>query len=157
MINCTFENGNKASLRHAVCDVLVLQDGQILLGKRSPKLSEGGKWGLIGGFMERDETIAEGATREVYEETGWEIKNLTLLWIRDNPQDKREDRQNIKFIFFADAVKQTGQPDWENDALQWFPLDDVPPAEALAFDHADSIAAYKEYLKDRTPLPIMAL
>jgi len=30
MINCEFENGDKASLRHVVVDNLVLKDGKIL-------------------------------------------------------------------------------------------------------------------------------
>ncbi len=156
MINCEFENGNKASLRHAVMDTLVLKDGKILLAKRSMKLSEGGKWGLVGGFMERDETLAEGATRETYEETGWEIKNLTMLAIIDNPHHASEDRQNIKFIFFAEGIKQTSEPDWESDEIKWFPLDDLPPKEQIAFDHADSIDLYKSFLRDKPALPIMA-
>ena len=71
MINCEFENGNKASLRHVVVDNLVLKDGKILLVKRTGKLLEGGKWGLAGGYVDRDETVKEAAKREILEETGY--------------------------------------------------------------------------------------
>ncbi|HEX8932049.1 MAG TPA: NUDIX hydrolase, partial [Patescibacteria group bacterium] len=112
MIHCTFENGNKTSLRHAVVDIIVLKDNQVLLIKRSPKISEGGKWAIIGGFVDRDETLTEAATREVFEETGYRIKNLSLLTIRDNPHRPREDRQNIAFVFFCTALEQEGEMDW---------------------------------------------
>jgi len=70
MITCTFENGNRASLRHVVVDNLVLQGDRILLVKRAVQLIEGGKWGLVGGFVDRDETIRQAAAREIMEETG---------------------------------------------------------------------------------------
>jgi hypothetical protein len=50
MITCYFEDGNKALLRHTVVDVLVLNDkNELLMVKRTAKLVEGGKWGIIGG------------------------------------------------------------------------------------------------------------
>lgn len=155
MITCAFENGNTASLRHITVDVLLLKDNKILLVKRSMKLSEGGKWGLTGGYMERDETLAEGAAREVYEESGWTLRDLTLLTIKDNPNRPKEDRQNISMTYFAQAVEQTGQPDWESDEIRWWPLDQLPPRDQIAFDHADSIDLYKKYLAENLPLPIL--
>ena len=38
----------------------------MLLARRSPELLEGGKWGILGGFLEQDETCIDGARREVY-------------------------------------------------------------------------------------------
>ena len=55
MLTCTFEDGNKNSLRHVVVDTIVCKDGKVLLVKRIGKLLEGGKWGLVGGFVERDD------------------------------------------------------------------------------------------------------
>lgn len=65
MITCTFENGNRASLRHVVLHAVVERDGALLLVKRAPHVSEAGKWGLPGGFLDRDETLAAGALREL--------------------------------------------------------------------------------------------
>src|SRR5579884_2058083 len=148
MINCAFENGNQASLRHATVDVIVIKNGQVLLVKRNNKLLEGGKWSLTAGFVDRDETAAQAGAREVLEESGWQIKNLTLLTIRDNPDRPAEDRQNISFVFFCEAVEKTGESDWESDEVRWFSLDSLPPREQLAFDHAEDIALYKRYLKE---------
>ena len=86
MITCTFEDLGIGNLRHVVVDVLVLKNKEILLTKRAEGLLEAGKWGLIGGLLDRDETIEEGAKREVFEETGWRVKNLKLLKIIDNPK-----------------------------------------------------------------------
>ncbi len=155
MITCAFEDGNKASLRHVVVDTLVLQDNKILLVKRTAKLLEGGKWGVIGGFMERDETISQAAEREIHEETGWKVKDMTLLTIVDRPERPQEDRQNISFVYFCTATEKTGEPDWESDDQQWFPLDELPPAEQLAFDHGSHIKVYQKYLKESLSLPYL--
>src|ERR1700722_19697338 len=102
MITCTFEDDGTAKLRHVVVDGLVFnQKGEILLVKRTAKLLEGGKWGLIGGFMDRNETLMQGLEREIFEETGWKVTNMTLLRIKDKPNRPHEDRQNISFVYFC--------------------------------------------------------
>jgi len=159
MITCTFEDGNVAdniSLRHAVADVLVLNDKQqILLAKRAPHLLEGGKWAMIGGYVEMGETIAESATREVLEETGWNVRDMRLMRINDNPNRPHEDRQNVSFVYFCQATDQTGTPDDESTELRWFNLDNLPPAKELAFDHIISIDLYRHYLKQPFQIPFV--
>lgn len=154
MINCEFEDGGKVSLRHAVVNSLVLKDGKILMVKRSLKLLEGGKWGLAGGFADRDETLKEAAEREIFEETGWRVKDLQLLTIIDNPVSQREDRQNISFVYFCTAVEKNGEADWESDEQKWFALNDLPAKDTIAFDHADCIKLYQNYLTKNLSLPI---
>jgi ADP-ribose pyrophosphatase YjhB (NUDIX family) len=154
MIKCEFENGNKASLRHAVTDLIVVKDSKILLVKRAAGLLDGGKWGLPAGYMERDETILDCARRELMEETGWEAGELTLLAIDDKLVRPGDDRQNIIFLFFCTVTKRTGEPDNESDDVQWFPLDKLPPAEQLAFDYANAIKLYRRYEKEKFPVPI---
>jgi 8-oxo-dGTP diphosphatase len=148
MITCKFEDGGDALLRHVVIDTIVLKDGKILMVKRTGKLLEGGKWGLVGGFVDRDETLVQAAAREIHEETGWEVKDITLLRVNDDPNRPKEDRQNISFVYFCQAVKKTGEPDWESDDQQWYDLDALPDRESIAFDHADSIDLYKKHLQN---------
>jgi 8-oxo-dGTP diphosphatase len=155
MINCTFEDGGRASLRHVIVDTLVLQNDKILMVKRTKKLLEGEKWGLVGGFVNRDETTAQAAEREIMEETGWKVKDLTLLRVNDNPNRPHEDRQNVAFVFFATATEKTGKPDWESSAQEWFDLNDVPAQEQIAFDHASSIKLYKKHLSEQYALPVV--
>jgi len=146
MITCIWEDGSKATLRHAVVDTIVIKDNKILLVKRTGKLLEGGKWGLVGGFVERDETLKQAAEREVFEETGWKVKDITLLTINDSPNRPKEDRQNIAFVYYCQATEKTGEADDESDDQQWFPLSEIPPIETIAFDHAEDIKLYKDYL-----------
>lgn len=156
MISCEFEDGGKTSnLRHVTADCIVIKNHQVLLGKRSSKLLEGGKWGLLGGYMNRDETATQAAQREVMEESGWEIKNLRLLRVKDYPDRPKEDRQNISFVYVTDAVGQTGDKDWENDEIRWFDLDKLPAEEMMAFDHLQDIMLYKAYLNNPFPIPFI--
>jgi 8-oxo-dGTP diphosphatase len=154
MITCAFEDGNAATLRHVAVDTLVIKSNKILLVKRTAKLLEGGKWGLVGGFVERDETTMQAAAREVMEETGWQIKNLILLTINDQPDRPGEDRQNIALVYFGEATEKTGEADWESDDQQWFDWDKLPPDENIAFDHAANIKLYRKYLRENFTLPI---
>ena len=67
MITCIFEDGGRAGLRHVALHALVEREGALLMVKRAPHLGEGGKWGLPGGFLDRDETLAQGVLRELLE------------------------------------------------------------------------------------------
>jgi len=159
MINCQFENGSRTSLRHVAVNAIVIKDGHVLLGKRGlyhgKPIPESGKWGLIGGYFDRDETMRQAVCREVMEESGWEIDNLVLLRINDNPNRPKEDAQNVDMIFMVDAVRQVGVSDEEVTELKWFDLNQLPDPELIAFDHGEDIELYKRYLKEQFPLPVL--
>jgi len=155
MVTCTFENGNQNSLRHVTVGCLVLRDDQILLAKRAEGLLEAGKWCLLGGYMERDETTAQTCIREVMEESGWNIDDPRLFRINDSPNRPGEDRQNVDFIYVANATDQIGQHDWETAELRWFPFGALPSPEEFAFDHLDSVELYKQYRSKPFDLPVM--
>lgn len=153
MLTCTFEDGGKGNLRHTVVDTLVLRGDEILLNKRAARLLEGGKWGLIGGYVELNETLSQAVAREAFEETGYEVTNIRILKIIDNPHRPSEDRQNISFVFICEAGAQKGESDDEVTELRWFDLNDLPPRETIAFDHFESIASYIKWKKRPYPLP----
>ena len=148
MITCTFENGSQNSLRHVTVGCLVIKDEKILLAKRASGLLEAGKWCLLGGYADRDEDTAQTGIRETMEESGWTIENLKLLRVNDNPNRPHEDRQNIDFIYIADAIAEVGEKDWESEEVRWFDLDNLPADDEIAFDHLDSIALYKKHLAE---------
>lgn len=155
MITCKFENGNENSLRHVTVSCIVVKDGKILLGKRSEGLLEAGKWCLLGGFANRDETTSETGIRESLEESGWGVGNLKLLYVNDNPDRPHEDRQNIDFVYIADALEQVSKPDWESQEVRWFALNDLPDKRDIAFDHSDGIELYRKYLDKKFDLPVL--
>jgi ADP-ribose pyrophosphatase YjhB (NUDIX family) len=142
MITCHFENGGRAALRHAVVHAVAERDGALLLVRRAEHLPEGGRWGLPGGFLDRDETLAEGVLRELFEETGWTGRVIGLLRVNSNPDRPREDRQNVAFDFVVAPITQTGRPDAESTAVAWIPIDRLPPLDTLAFDHGDTVQDY---------------
>ena len=65
----------------------IIEDGRLLLEKRS----DCGWWGLIGGRLEIGETAEKCVIREVFEETGLELKSnqLELFSIYSDPRDGR--------------------------------------------------------------------
>ncbi|OGK32861.1 hypothetical protein A3I50_02495 [Candidatus Roizmanbacteria bacterium RIFCSPLOWO2_02_FULL_37_9] len=159
MITCAFENNNKAYLRHVTVNAIVTKNKKVLLGERGTldgkPILESGKWALLGGFFGRDENLIQAVKREVLEESGWEIDELQLLRINDNPDRPKEDRQNVDIIFFAKAVKQIKSADEEVKKLQWFDLDKIPPRDQIAFDHGDDLELFMKYIKEKFPIPVL--
>jgi 8-oxo-dGTP diphosphatase len=142
MITCIFESGSRATLRHVVVHAVVERDAALLLVRRASHLSEGGKWALPGGFLDRNEHLVDGVLRELREETGWAGEVRYLLRINSRPDRPREDRQNVAFDFVIAPLKEVGQPDHESSAVEWIPLDRLPPLDSLAFDHGETIRLY---------------
>lgn len=158
MISCTFENGNNAlrGLRHVtVGAIAVNNDKQILLVRRAPNMHNGGKFTIPGGFLDRDEDIAQGALRELKEETGYDGEIVSLFRVNDNPNRPKEDRQNVDFIYIVKVVSGALTINSEVTNISWFSKDKLPKEEEFAFDHRDSILKYFEYLEKEFPLPII--
>ena len=156
MIRCTFENGSPAKLRHVAVHAIAVKEEKILLVKRSRTLStEPGKWALPGGFLDLNETVVEGALRELHEETGWEGKAVGITWINTRPDRPGDDRQDIAFDVVIAPTTQTGKPDNESSEVVWAPLHALLPYEPLAFDHKQSIALYLTQRKKSFLQPIV--
>lgn len=154
MITCTFEHGGRAGLRHVVVHAVVERNGALLLGRRAPHLSEGGKWGLPGGFLDRDETLVDGVLRELREETGWEGRVVTLLRVNSRPDRPREDLQNVAFDFVIEPLEKRGEPDAESSDVQWIPIERVLSLD-LAFDHLETVRSYLDFCQRLTTAPIL--
>ncbi len=157
MLTCTFENQGTAHLRHVAVHAIAIQAGKILLVKRAPNLINGNKYGFPGGYLELDETVAEGCLRELKEETGYDGQIEALFSICDNPHRQGEDRQNVAFSYLVTVGEKTGQPDHESTAVEWFDLDDLPAEPEFAFDHWAHLAEYQKYAHQpqNIHLPIM--
>ena len=155
MITCTFENGNKANLRHVVVHAIIEMEGKLLLEKRTGDLLESGKWSLPSGFLNRDETAADGIIREVKVETGWDCEVISFFRINTNPNRPHEDRQNVAIEFLVKPIKKTGEQDRESSKVEWIPINTLIPFENFAFDHGESIKLYLQYRKTPFQLPIV--
>lgn len=137
MLECTFENGNTANLRHACANAIVLSDDRssILLARRSPNLVGGGLWCLPGGYMELHSRAKETAKKEIEEETGYDAEITGLVCVVDGKERNDNDRHNVVFVFAAVAKNKVGTPDEETSELCWFALDSLPEKSEWAFDH----------------------
>jgi 8-oxo-dGTP diphosphatase len=156
MIICHFEKSKQpAYLRHVVVDMLVVDKGKILLVKRAGKYLEPNKWALPGGFVQRDETTAQAAMREIKEETGYQTKIIGLFRLIDTPHRPKEDRQNVSFVYLLQPLKKVGGSDHEIDRIKWFDLDRLPPRNQIAFDHFDNLKLYRRHLKKPFNLPLL--
>lgn len=78
------------------CEVFLIKDNAVLLGKRKNCYGEG-TWGLPGGHLEYGESILECAKRELKEELGIEGLKLSLISIIDNI-DERGHYLHISFL-----------------------------------------------------------
>ena len=144
MITCKFEKGYEASLRHVVVDALIVDKDKILLVKRAEHLTNGGKYAIPGGYLDRDETAEQAVVREALEETGFNVKVEELFKIIDKPDRPQEDRQNVAFIYITKPLEKSGKADDESSEVKWFSIEDLPAENEFAFDHYQTIQEYKK-------------
>jgi len=95
------------------------------------------QWALPGGFLEENETLAEGAKRELEEETGLKLEKLQQIGAFGTPgRDPRGRTISIAFLTLIDAEAKVKASDDAVDS-KWFSFNDLPD---LAFDHREIIS-----------------
>src|SRR5215475_5051588 len=70
------------SLVPAVVALVAREDGAVLLIRRT----DNGSWALPGGAVEMNESVAEAAVRETFEETGIQVEVTGLLGVYSDPR-----------------------------------------------------------------------
>jgi 8-oxo-dGTP diphosphatase len=80
-----------------------------------------GGWGIPGGFLTKDEQPEAGLRRELKEEIGIEVEDVTILFART----LRKPRQ-IEIYYRARAVGQPAPCSFEIRKAGWFAIDDLP-------------------------------
>jgi 8-oxo-dGTP diphosphatase len=112
--------------------VMMMRDYEILLGRRhsdpakaDSELHGEGTWTMPGGKLEFGESFAEGARREVKEETGMELGQANVICVNN---DKVPDAHFVTIGFFSKDFQ--GEPKvMEPDEIvewRWFDLKDLP-------------------------------
>ncbi|EDO28571.1 predicted protein [Nematostella vectensis] len=105
---------------YIVAAVIIREDGKILM-MREAKESCLGKWYLPAGRLEKNESLVQGAKREVIEETGLEFEPSTMIcidtvfgnWIR------------VTFTGKIIGGKLKTKPDKESLEAAWFSREDI--------------------------------
>lgn len=111
-------------------DVLILFNDKLVLIKRGREPFKD-LFALPGGFVEYGETVENAALREANEETGLDVKELSLLGVYSDPN--RDPRgHTVSVVFHGIGL---GAPKAGDDAkeLFFFELNSVP--DNLSFDH----------------------
>lgn len=104
----------------------ILRDGRLLLIRRI-NAPEAGAWGLPGGKVDLFETAADGASREVLEETGLRIEARDLLCIADQIDRDAGEHWFAPVFLVEDAEGEpTIMEPGKHDGLEWFALDALP-------------------------------
>jgi len=105
---------------NVVGTVPVSADGRVLLCKRNIE-PRWGKWTLPAGFMELDETTAEGAVRETEEEAGAHIRLGPLFTLLSVPRVGQ-----VHLFYLATLLSDQFNPGHETIEARLFSEDEVP-------------------------------
>jgi ADP-ribose pyrophosphatase YjhB (NUDIX family) len=85
---------------------VVLRGTRVLIVQRAQQ-PNAGRWGFPGGVLELGETVAEGAMRELSEETG--IVAEAAGWLNVSDAITRDDEGRVQFHYTLIAVRGTWQ------------------------------------------------
>lgn len=125
-------------IQSAVAAVIV-KNGKVLLTRRSKFLSEGGKWCLPGGGMEKWETALNAVKRETMEEVGLKTSSAKLLFVHEEIVKRLNLHANV-FVYEI-KTSQDIKTNWEVTETGWFSKSEVSKM-SLAFTHKDILNKY---------------
>lgn len=121
----------------------------ILACKRGPGCPDFvGLWNCPCGYLDYNETCQQAVVREIFEETGFELKpeQMKLIYINDDPEDS--NKQNITFRYgtcingdILPILNTDNSEEDEVEELKWIDLDDLDEYE-FAFGHKELIKEY---------------
>lgn len=124
----------------------------LLVARKYPPFA--GAWALPGGFVEANETLADAARRELYEETSVSELYIEQFYTFGDPgRDPRRQCVSIAHIGLCDTPPPLATSD-ETPQVQWHPLDHLPPV--LAFDHQQIITKAHTYLQSHLEYTTLA-
>jgi 8-oxo-dGTP diphosphatase len=128
--------------------VLIEEDGQVLLGRRSGSYGEG-KWCLPQGFIEFDEDFLTAAIREVKEETGIDVEIRSILSVVSNFLSP--GLHTLAIVLLARVVGGALCAADDLEAVEWYPL--AGPLPEMAFE-ADAHICERYYTIQLTGAPV---
>ncbi|MEI6731078.1 MAG: NUDIX domain-containing protein [archaeon] len=119
--------------------IFTIQEGElkVLLIKRNhPPFKD--TWAIPGGFVKMDESLENGAKRELQEETGVKAVYLEQLYTFGEPnRDPRGRVITVAYMALINSENITLKAATDASEAEWFPVAKIPK---LAFDHKDILA-----------------
>lgn len=147
-----FKEVHKNSLLHRFVRILVENNnGEFVLSKRSPNITDSGMIDSAGGHVSSGETYEQTAYRELEEEYGIKAKDLTLIGkIEDRTRLEKENM--LGQLFYYKTEEQINFNKDEVELIEHIKIDDL-------LNHYDNylispklkscIDTYKKYLKEK--------
>lgn len=133
-------------LNYAGC-IIFDEQNRLLLQKRS----DCEQWGFLGGMVEAGESVSEAAVREIKEESGLDVKIVSLFGVYSKyfaEYSNGDKAQPIVHMFKAEVIGgELIKGNDETIELKYFDLSDIP--ELFCKQHRDildDIIAGREYV-----------
>ncbi len=103
----------------------IFRDEQVLLVRER---SDGG-WSLPGGWADVNEAPAAMVEREVWEESGFHARAQKVIGVYESNHDREPllVYHAYKVVFLCDLLDGEARPSNETSAVDFFPLDALPP------------------------------
>lgn len=136
--------------RSVVVVCLVIWKDKFLIVRRGNHVIQTGKWCLPCGYLDYNESVEECAIREIWEESGIDVRNyehdLKLDYINSKPEHTRN--QDIGFHFIVD-IKSESEPNIDMSAIdenettdvKWIGFEELNNF-IFAFNHDKKILKY---------------
>ena len=102
--------------------IITNERGEVLLLDHVLRPTSG--WGIPGGFLEAGEQAEAAFRREITEETGLDLTNVTMYRLRTL-------RRHIEIIYLATSVGEAKVGSREIKSLAWFAVEDIPREMSL--------------------------
>ena len=142
----TYEYPHPAVTTDIVIFTIRQDELKVLLIKRALPPHQG-EWALPGGFVNLDESLEEGARRELEEETG--VRGVYLEQLYTFGQPDRDPRERVITVAYyalipTDTIEIRAATDAEG--VSWFGMNELPE---LAFDHVKILEMAHQRLVDK--------
>ncbi len=112
--------------------VILKNDGEVLLCKRSPDKTMPNTWSIPSGHIEENESPGVAALREFYEETNIEL-DKDLDFVGFLTKFKKDGTKKGHMFVFLSETKDKIEPDlknakdgWEHTSCKYFKKEDLP-------------------------------
>ena len=113
--------------------VIVMKDGKVLIGRRREE-NQKGTWCFPGGAIKFFELLEDCVRREVKEETGLKVKNISPIFAVDD--FRKKDKKHWVCVYLrADYISGEPRPaDGEFEVWKWMSWNKIPRPRFTALE-----------------------